>query len=163
MKKIIEILSEITICQSQHFRKNLSFYSSGEAEKMLLERLFEKNLRLEKKLEDEFEFEKTFIWWHSLGRKTQIVWEIADLRKSQRWWPWGQEFDNELLSYTNIQLSSLWRQKRLHLFALYCVPLWRHKSTLVISTLDNKYGKIEISNNTIILCIKTLYVQRMKM
>ena len=30
------------------------------------------NLRFEKKLEDEFEFEKTFIWWHSLVRKTQI-------------------------------------------------------------------------------------------
>ena len=40
-KKIIEILSEVTICQSQHFLKNLSFYSSGEAEKMLVARTFE--------------------------------------------------------------------------------------------------------------------------
>ena len=72
MKKIIEILSEVTICQSQHFLKNLSFYSSGEAEKMLVACTFEKNLRLENKLEDEFEFEITFIWWHSLVRKTQI-------------------------------------------------------------------------------------------
>ena len=39
---------------------------------MLVARRFENNLRLEKKLEDEFEFEKTFIWWHSLVRKTQI-------------------------------------------------------------------------------------------
>ena len=72
MKKLIEILSEVTNSQSQHFLKNLSFYSSGEAEKMLVAHTFEKNLRFEKKLEDEFEFEKTFIWWHSLVRKTQI-------------------------------------------------------------------------------------------
>ena len=89
-KKLIEILSEVTICQSHHFLKNLRFYSSGEAEKLLVARTFEKNLRFEKKLADEFEFEKTFIWWHSLVRKTQIFWEISDLRKSQRWWPRGQ-------------------------------------------------------------------------
>ena len=39
---------------------------------MLVARTFEKNLRFEKKLEDEFEFEKTFIWWHSLVRKTLL-------------------------------------------------------------------------------------------
>ena len=50
MKKIIEILSEVTICQSQHFLKNLSFYSSSEAETMLVAHTFEKNLRFEKKL-----------------------------------------------------------------------------------------------------------------
>ena len=73
MKKIIYILSEVTIRQSQYFLTHLSFYSSGEAEKMLVARTFEKNLRFEKKLEDEFEFEKTLFWWHSLVRKTQIV------------------------------------------------------------------------------------------
>ena len=30
---------------------------------MLVAHTFEKNLRLEKKLEDEFEFERTFIWF----------------------------------------------------------------------------------------------------
>ena len=65
MKKLIEILSKVTNSQSQHFLKNLSFYSSGEAEKMLVAHTFEKNLRFEKKLEDEFEFEKTFIWWEN--------------------------------------------------------------------------------------------------
>ena len=57
---------------------------------MLVARTFEKNLRFEEKLEDEFEFEKTLIWWHNLVRKTQIFWEISDMRKSQRWWPRGQ-------------------------------------------------------------------------
>ena len=103
-KKLIEILSEVTISQSQHFLKNLSFYSSGEAEKMLVARTFEKNLRLKEKLEDEFEFEKTFIWWHSLVRKTQIFWEISDLRKSQRWWPRGQIRNLKVRYYPYIYL-----------------------------------------------------------
>lgn len=34
-KKLNEILFELTIYQSQHLMKNLSFYSSAEAEKML--------------------------------------------------------------------------------------------------------------------------------
>ena len=41
---------------------------------------FEKNPKMEKKLEEEFEFEKKFIWWHRLVRKTQISLEISDLR-----------------------------------------------------------------------------------
>ena len=36
---------------------------------------------------------ETFTWWHTLVRKTQIFWEISDLRKSQRWWPRGQEIN----------------------------------------------------------------------
>ena len=36
---------------------------------MLVVRTYGKNLRFEKKLEDEFEFEKKFIWWHTLVRK----------------------------------------------------------------------------------------------
>ena len=65
-KKIIEILSEVTICQSQHFLKNLSFNSSSEAEKLLVAHTFEKNLRFEKKLEDKSEFEEYYAWWHNL-------------------------------------------------------------------------------------------------
>jgi hypothetical protein len=42
------------------------------------------------KLKDGGEFEKILHWWHSSVRKTQIFWEISDLRKSQRWWPPGQ-------------------------------------------------------------------------
>ena len=91
-KKFIEILSEVTTCQSQHFLKNLSFYSSSEAEKLLVAHTFEKILRFEKKLEDKSEFEEKYVWWHSLVRKTHIFWEISDLRKSRRWWPWGLSY-----------------------------------------------------------------------
>ena len=48
---------------------------------MLVAHTFEKNLRFEKKIEDEFKFEKTFVWWHSLVRKAQIFWEISDFEK----------------------------------------------------------------------------------
>ena len=37
---------------------------------MLMAHTFEKILNLEKTIKDEFE--KTFIWWHSLVRKTKI-------------------------------------------------------------------------------------------
>ena len=132
-KKLIEILSEATICQSHHFLKNLRLYSSGEAEKMLVARTFEKNLRFEKKLADEFEFEKTFIWWHSLVRKTQIFWEISDLRKSQRWWPRGlvyihidksQEYSNRFRDLRYMGYFYI-HQRLLHTFPL-SIPSHRH-------------------------------------
>ena len=71
------------------WKKNL-FYSSLWGEKMFVAR------KSEKKREDEFEFQKTLIWWHSLVRKTQIFWKIADLRKSQRWWPQIQAIKEKL-------------------------------------------------------------------
>ena len=37
----IEILYKEPICKSQHFLINLSFYSSGETEKMVVVRTFE--------------------------------------------------------------------------------------------------------------------------
>ena len=79
-KKLIEILSEVTICQSHHFLKNFRFYSSGEAEKMLVARTFEKNLRFEKKLQMSLSLRKhSFggtVWWEKLkfSEKSQI-WE----------------------------------------------------------------------------------------
>ena len=134
---MIEVLSEVTNSQSQHFLKIFSFYSSSEAEKMLVARTFEKNLRFEKKLEDEFGFEKTFIWWHSLVRKTQIFWEISDLRKSQRWWPRGQlTLDLRRLVLINMfheqkqQWQSNWRILRTY-------PNLKIKSIYVLNSTDS--------------------------
>ena len=83
-KKLIEILFEVTIYQSQHLMKNLGFFSSAEAEKMLVACTFENNLRFEQK----WVWGKTSMVVHS-GEKTQIFWEISDSRKSQPWWPRG--------------------------------------------------------------------------
>ena len=69
--KKIEILSEGTICQSQHFLKNLSFYSSGRLEKCWWHARL-KNLRFEKKLEDELKFWENINLVAHFLRKTQI-------------------------------------------------------------------------------------------
>ena len=87
---------------------------------MLVAITFEKNLRFEKKIEDELEFEKIFIWWHTLVRKTQIFWEISDLRKSQRWWPRG-------LLLINLQETELVKKARLH-FILHWMK-WKLKNS----------------------------------
>ena len=64
------------------FSEKSQLLFSGEAEQMLVAHTFEKNLRFEKKLEDNSELKEKYVWWNSLVIKTQIFWEIWDLRES---------------------------------------------------------------------------------
>ena len=54
------------------FSEKSQLLFSGEAEQMLVAHTFEKNLRFEKKLEDNSELKEKYVWWNSLVIKTQI-------------------------------------------------------------------------------------------
>ena len=79
--------------KTQTFRLRWGRKTVGGTHIWEISEMWEKTQRFEKKLRDWGKFEKILVWWHSFVRKTQIFWEISDLRKSQRWRPPDQFLD----------------------------------------------------------------------
>ena len=96
-----ELSFEVAILQSQFFFLEISAFFRSSIYKNVGGMHVWEISDWRKKLKDEIEFEKTFIWWHILVRKTQIYLEITDLRKSQNWWPRGQICSYNVIANVN--------------------------------------------------------------
>ena len=94
------------VCPSETLKAALPV--NCEAEKMLVACTFEKNLRLEKKLEDEFEFEKTFELRQAKRNLQDQIYENVFLVVSKRA-NHSEHFDYQV--FINKQFYHLFKRK----------------------------------------------------